>query len=91
MSAVKFKAKAKTQGRCALHGCVMAGDKIYEGDGLRILACTQGHADAVMKRLAQPPKGMSKAEYMKLRDQALRVYNARPTPPTAQDDYDIPI
>jgi hypothetical protein len=40
----------------------MAGSKIYEGDGLRVLACTQGHADAFLRIWTTPLPGMSREQ-----------------------------
>lgn len=67
----------------------MGGDKIYAGDGLRILACTEGHAKAALQRVndAVAKEGGTPEQ----RDAALRIFNARPVeaPVTAADDYDI--
>lgn len=72
---VEYKARAKTPGKCALYGCVMPGDKIYEGDGLRILACTQGHADAARQRVAQAVAKVGASREQ--RNAALMLFNER--------------
>lgn len=88
-----FKARAANPGKCALAGCRMAGGKIYEGDGLRLLCCTEGHANAVLGKIAKAvaATGCTRDQ----RDAALRVFNERgrsaPTEATAADDFDIPI
>ncbi len=73
--------------------CTLSGTKIYEGEGLRVLACTEGHAKAVSAALSRPPAGMGVKLYHSLRSNALRAFNERTatlTPTTKETDYDIP-
>lgn len=81
---LNFRARAKHSGKCALAGCVMDGNKIYEGEGLRILACTQGHAEAALKRVneAVTKAGASQEQ----RDMALRLFNEQERREELTDD-----
>lgn len=72
-TAANFKARASNPGPCALASCCMSGDKIYEGLGFRLRACTQGHADAVVRILDTPPDGMDRATFEELRPAALHA------------------
>jgi hypothetical protein len=90
MTVATFRARAKNPGKCAVAGCGVPGSKIYEGDGLRLLACTQGHAEAAMQRVARAvaKTGATQAQ----RDEALRLFNEwggpRPPQPEGPDEWD---
>jgi len=71
----EYKARARNPGKCALYGCVIPGSKIYEGDGLRLLACTQGHAEAAVQRVAQAVAKVGASREQ--RDAALKLLNER--------------
>lgn len=87
---IEFKALARTPGRCALAGCTMEAKKIFEGNGLRILACTEGHAKAVETKLAKPPQGMDMSTYISRRGEALALFNELGgLPKEKEEDYDI--
>jgi len=84
-----LRAKARNPGRCAMAGCRMAGDKIYEGDGLKLLACSEGHANVVLAKIARAV-GETGAT-LEQRNAALRLFNERLVEPVcdSEDDYDI--
>lgn len=75
---MQFKARARHPGQCVLKGCTLPGDKIFENDALRMLACTKGHADAVERGIAAlRPAGMGDDEWNEKQRQALRVWKER--------------
>jgi len=77
MTDVTFRAKAKNPGKCALGGCRMAGTNIYRWGDWKLLACTQGHAQAAAKRLDTAPPGMDRATFERLRPAALKALQVR--------------
>jgi hypothetical protein len=84
---MKLKATAKTPGQCCLKGCTLPGSKIYEADGLRLLACTEGHAKAVLGKIRQVVQECAATQEQ--RDAALRICNAQQLPvKVAEDDDD---
>jgi hypothetical protein len=90
MTRPTFRARAKNPGKCAVAGCGVPGGKIYEGDGLRLLACTQGHADAALHRVQRAvAKAVATPEQ---RDAALRLFNEwggpRPPQPEGPDEWE---
>jgi len=74
-----------------MKGCTIPARKIFEDGTLRILACTQGHAQAVSIALSRPPAGMAMETYRERLPGALLAFNAGATKLVAQveDDYDI--
>lgn len=94
---MNFRAIAKNPGKCALAKCTLDGRKIYDReDGLKILACTQGHADAVERILETPPPGVTRDEFMAKRWEAIKLLEQRVTAREAAqetvpdpNDYDI--
>jgi len=88
-----LKATAKTPGPCCLLGCTLPGTKIYEGTGLRVLACTEGHAKAVVAKIEALNPGLPEGEWRAGRDAALRLFNAvRPVVPNLigeDDDFEL--
>jgi len=88
---VNLKARTPAPGTCAMKGCTIPASKIFEDDTLRILACTQGHAQAVSDALSRPPAGMTMETYRERLPGALLAFNAGATKRAApvEDDYDI--
>lgn len=87
---VNFKAITPSPGTCAMKGCTIPARKIFEDGTLRILACTQGHAQAVSTALSRPPRGMDMQTYRERLPEALAVFNAGGLPKPVEADYDIP-
>lgn len=85
---MKLKAHAKTPGPCCLVGCTLPGTKIFEADGLRLLACTEGHAKAVLSKVQAVVKACGATREQ--RDEALRLFNSiQPAPVPSEDEGDF--
>jgi hypothetical protein len=96
MTSVTLRARAKTPKPCCMAKCTLAGNKIFESsDGLRLIACSQGHAEYIARFLNTPPPGMDRETFLANRDRALRLFNERLVAgavvagPVESGDYDI--
>jgi hypothetical protein len=63
----------------------LPGAKIFEGEGLRLLACTEGHAKATLTKVEAVVRACGATREQ--RDAALRLFNSvRPVEPEPEED-----
>lgn len=57
---MQFRAKAKTPGRCCYVECHNAGNKIYQDENYKYLACSRAHAVIVQEIIEKNPDEFDK-------------------------------